>query len=257
VFLVASLDGYPYAFLGARGSPSWPQMTDKSQWLYSRPAGFRCPKIQECQISLDICFPIALNRASEVFKHVAFENPQCGDCSTFRFLQVYWPVWSCVLIPSIFPIPFFSMPSLLVIRQLVISSGKKGLEAFLPPTHRVAFAGGSSSPAADGDDGGDRDPFLPLESSWKQIDFSLKSVLAPWVRNPPNDTETAEVKAGEPGHGDDSHRAAPQLRSGGVNVREWAMRAMARYRFVLGGSIGSSRTPRPGIEYFPRMCASN
>lgn len=130
-------------------------------------------------------------------------------------------------------IRFSSVPLLSVIRQLVISSGKKGLEAFLPHAHRVAeFAIARSPPStADRRGGGDRDPFLPLASSWKQIDFSLESVLAPWVRY---NAETTEARAAEPEGRDGGHGAAQQLRRSGVNVREWAMRAMARYRFVLG-----------------------
>lgn len=123
----------------------------------------------------------------------------------------------------------------LVIRQLVVLSGKKGIEAFLPHVDRVAkFSfSESSQPLVDDDD--DRDPFLPLGSSWEQIDFSPKSVLAPWAKELSNDTEAPtgkhEHRRGE--------KMTPQSRQGSVNVREWVMRAMARYRFVLGTSFDS------------------
>jgi hypothetical protein len=63
---LASQDGYPYTFLGDRGSGRWPQF----------PAQY-----MRCVIEFSQCFPSGLSSASEVFKHVAFEAPQCGDCS--------------------------------------------------------------------------------------------------------------------------------------------------------------------------------
>jgi len=51
-------------------------------------------------------------------------------------------------------------------------------------------------------------PRLPLGSTWEDLDFSLETVLAPWVRLP-------------------NHLS-------GVNLRIWIMRALDRYRFVLG-----------------------
>lgn len=61
-------------------------MTDKSP--HSRLTGGYRLGVAGCQISLDFCFPTGLNRTSEIFKHVAFENPECGDCSTFG-LHIY------------------------------------------------------------------------------------------------------------------------------------------------------------------------
>lgn len=105
-----------------------------------------------------------------------------------------------------------------VVRALVIASGEKGLDAFLPdPNRNVEFA--KISPVAD-----ERDPFLPLDSTWSQIDFSLGNVLAPWAVN--------------------THPTTSERRKslkGTVNVREWTMRAMARYRFVLGALLHDFR----------------
>lgn len=207
-------------------------MTDKSHWLYGKPDSTPRLKIQECQISLDTCFPTTLNRSSEVFKHVAFGNPACGDCSTF-YLQFISSV-------ALRTRTIHSTRLCLVIRRLVIASGKTGIEAFLPPVDRVAkYAFGESlSPAAGADN--HRDPFLPLESSWKDIDYSLKSVLAPWAKEftetPVDHEDEHKHRHSTKGHHD---RSWSQTQLRGVNVREWAMRAMARYRFVLGVSLDS------------------
>ena len=55
---------------------------------------------------------------------------------------------------------------------------------------------------------GEEDPHLPLTSTWQDLDFSLDIALAPWVRLP------------------DHHS--------GINLRTWVIRALDRYRFVLG-----------------------
>lgn len=93
-----------------------------------------------------------------------------------------------------------------------MQSGELGLEAFLPPRERQARFQ-HASPVAD-----ERDPFLPLASSWTKVDFTMGKVLAPWARavDIPADGVNGEWRAAE------------------VNVREWVMRAMARYRFVIG-----------------------
>lgn len=67
---LASQDGYPYTFLGERGSSRWPQF----------PAP-HAPHMR-CTIEFEKCFPSGLTSASEMFKHVAFAAPECGDCST-------------------------------------------------------------------------------------------------------------------------------------------------------------------------------
>ncbi|QRW00561.1 exopolysaccharide phosphotransferase [Ceratobasidium sp. AG-Ba] len=83
-----SQDGYPYTFLGTYGWRHWPQFSKS---------------FLQCQIEFDICFPSDLSNASDVFKHIAFVAPKCGDC---------------------------------IINALVAASGTLGLSAFLPnPIH--------------------------------------------------------------------------------------------------------------------------
>lgn len=196
--LSASLDGYPYAFLKGTAKRSWPQMTPNSQWLAGKDSNDWRPAIPDCKIDLDECFPTTLGNASQAFTHVAFAKPECGDCSK-------WLVRPCLYCGPL------NLAWYIVVRALVIASGKKGLDAFLPdPKRNVEFA--KISPVAD-----ERDPFLPLDSTWSQIDFSLDKVLAPWAVNA-HPTSSERQKSSK----------------GTVNVREWTMRAMARYRFVLG-----------------------
>lgn len=98
-----------------------------------------------------------------------------------------------------------------------MQSGELGLDAFLPHSNKRAHFN-EASPVAD-----ERDPFLPLASSWKNVDFRMANVLAPWAR-----TSGPAVNASREGSAEvHQHRAE-------VNVREWVMRAMARYRFVIG-----------------------
>ncbi|KAG8731846.1 hypothetical protein FRC11_001963, partial [Ceratobasidium sp. 423] len=80
-----SQDGYPYTYLGDRGMGHWPQFPTQ----YMR-----------CAIQFPSCFPAGLSGASNAFKHVAFKEPQCGDC---------------------------------VFQALVEANGNLGLSAFLPP----------------------------------------------------------------------------------------------------------------------------
>ncbi|CAE7207881.1 unnamed protein product [Rhizoctonia solani] len=83
-----SQDGYPYTYLGEQGMGHWPQFPTQHM---------------RCAIQFSTCFPPDLSSASEAFKHIAFNEPQCGDC---------------------------------IIQALVGASRNLGLSAFLPPvTH--------------------------------------------------------------------------------------------------------------------------
>ncbi|KAJ6516459.1 hypothetical protein C8R45DRAFT_960203 [Mycena sanguinolenta] len=57
---------------------------------------------QHCTIRAEECFPSGLSSSLDVFKRVAFEQPECGDC---------------------------------LIVHLISRSGKAGLDAFLPPVN--------------------------------------------------------------------------------------------------------------------------
>lgn len=95
---------------------------------------------------------------------------------------------------------------------LVAASGATGLEAFLPsPDRTVApsvLAGKIPflAPTPEQDEG--PVPHLPLTDKWQDGKFALRDVLAPW------------------GAADSREK----------NVREWTLRALERYRFVIGST---------------------
>ncbi|KAF8713374.1 Stealth protein CR2, conserved region 2, partial [Rhizoctonia solani] len=106
-----------------------------------------------CELSFDHCLALH-DTASRTFQRIAFEEPiKCGDC---------------------------------IIRALVNQSGKRGLEAFLPPKSKKPFSKEAK-------------PALPLGSSWQDTDFRLATLVPEWV-----------------------------------NTRQFVLRMLQRYRFVLG-----------------------
>ena len=82
------------------------------------------------------------------------------------------------------------------------------MRAFLPAADITVPSRGTNESATPQGEAGEENPHLPLGSTWQDLDFSLETVLAPWVRLP------------------DHHS--------GINLRIWVMRALDRYRFVLG-----------------------
>ncbi|KAF8342792.1 uncharacterized protein EI90DRAFT_3115337 [Cantharellus anzutake] len=95
-----------------------------------------------------------------------------------------------------------------IIRALIIRSGSSGLKAFLPTRDRVVPA--RMETEEDVEHTFQEDPHLPLGSTWEELDFSLETVLAHWTRH----------REGE----------------ASVNLRIWVMRALERYRFVIGNT---------------------
>lgn len=87
----------------------------------------------------------------------------------------------------------------IVIQALLNQSGRLGLEAFLPPTHRIRYSGTKGRAVNDVDPSSV--PRLPLSKTPDAASFKLKAVM--------HDTGT-------------------------VHVRDWVLRAMERYRFVIG-----------------------
>ncbi|KAI0088478.1 hypothetical protein BDY19DRAFT_165838 [Irpex rosettiformis] len=83
-----------------------------------------------------------------------------------------------------------------IITALVHASGPLGLSAFLPPSSRTlpSLAGKVSQPKTD------PIPHLPLEKKWEDAKFSLREVMG----------------------------ASPSM-----SVREWSLRLLQRYRFVI------------------------
>ncbi|KAI0788222.1 hypothetical protein C8Q74DRAFT_1196372 [Fomes fomentarius] len=153
-----NLDGYAYNFYGRTGNGNWP----KEEWERNR---------RKCVIKRDECFGSVRAadggppKASDIFKEIAFNKPQCGDC---------------------------------VIVALVNKSGPLGLSSFLPHHDR-------RSPSSDEHPASDAEaiPHLPLVDEWQHGQFALRDVM----------------------------KYAPD-----TSVREWSMRLMQRYRYVIGGT---------------------
>lgn len=80
--LTASLDGYAYNPYGRRGEGGWPGYSDDDHTSDQDK--------RSCTIKRDECFEIqgangGSPTASEIFKEIAFNKPQCGDCSAYLF----------------------------------------------------------------------------------------------------------------------------------------------------------------------------
>ncbi|TFY56037.1 hypothetical protein EVJ58_g7880 [Rhodofomes roseus] len=125
-YLFSSLDGYAYAGLGL-GGPFKQVTPDVAE-----------DDLPTCTISFDECFP-GYSRASDVFKYVAFENPQCGDC---------------------------------IITALSRASGPLGLSTFLPPAERQLADLSAKIP-----DRSEPIPHLPLVARYDDGDFSLRGAM--------------------------------------------------------------------------------
>ncbi|KZO92450.1 hypothetical protein CALVIDRAFT_567323 [Calocera viscosa TUFC12733] len=132
VYKFSSHDGYPY-HLPSRAAKSFPTFPAPGH----SPTGTTPPA---CTLEFELCLgtegePSVL--ASQVFKRVAFELPQCGDC---------------------------------LITALVGKSGVKGLNAFLPLPQ--AEPAGQEQELPEG-----LTPVLPLSSTWQSADFSLSTIF--------------------------------------------------------------------------------
>ncbi|CCM00622.1 uncharacterized protein FIBRA_02658 [Fibroporia radiculosa] len=133
-YVFSSLDGYPYSGLGVAGAPDWLKFSPDV------PEG----QLPRCRISYSECFVVPdfegnPNRASDIFKHVAFRQSKCGDC---------------------------------IIMSLVHASGRLGLSAFLPPPGRRDLT--NSFDVLE-----EQVPHLPLVHDWHDGDFALQSVIRP------------------------------------------------------------------------------
>ncbi|KAF8327155.1 uncharacterized protein EI90DRAFT_3156249 [Cantharellus anzutake] len=97
-----------------------------------------------------------------------------------------------------------------IITALVKASGPLGLSAFLPPTNRTFET--SRIILSDGDQRTSHVPMLPLTKRWNICDYSLENVLAPYASSQEH-----------------------------INIRQWILRLLLRYRFVIGVTPSSFR----------------
>ena len=95
-----------------------------------------------CRVKMSTCWP-QIDSVSDIFTHIAFEEPTCGDC---------------------------------LVSYLVEQSGDAGLEAFLPDTTTPLIE------AVDPEQQSIIPDWVPahlsIENDWRSIDFSLSSVAA-------------------------------------------------------------------------------
>ena len=99
--MVASLDGYAYNPYGRRGSQGWPGFQEEAVLVNPSPKEEAKAKAERkrraCTIKRDECLNIkgpdgGPPSASHVFKHIAFDRTDCGDCSTYSpFIPVRVP----------------------------------------------------------------------------------------------------------------------------------------------------------------------
>ncbi|THH15955.1 hypothetical protein EW146_g4612 [Bondarzewia mesenterica] len=124
---------------------------------------------QLCTFQLNQCFPEMSGsvEASALLKKIAFETPRCGDCLIFHLMNL---------------------------------SGDLGLSAFLPPTDSHFPVNISAAVLTE------PTPFLPLASTWSDLDFSLTGVASQtgWPRD---------------------------------SRREFSMRLIQRYSYVMGSLL--------------------
>ena len=87
-FDFSSEDGFAYGSLGTRGLGRWPDM--RKAELPLKP-GFNGHPHFKCQIVRKRCFPTRRDLAegytsADFFRHIAFTNFQCGDCSAYAIV---------------------------------------------------------------------------------------------------------------------------------------------------------------------------
>lgn len=150
----ASQDGYAYGSLGY-GQDNFPSST---------------PDVPEeslptCEIHFSQCFA-GYTRASDVFKRIAFEAHECGDCGEFQSSR------PCV------PNRLLMDGSAAVMSALVRASGTVGMSAFLPSEDReLRSAEFEDPPVERSANEASEIAHLPLVQRWEEGDFSLQGVM--------------------------------------------------------------------------------
>lgn len=140
---------------------------------------------RQCTFSVRQCLPADFFTdrplvAEDMFTHIAFAEPQCGDC---------------------------------LVKALVTASGARGLEAVLPRRDQTVI------PENRGRARWERsEPMLPLTDSWEAGNFSVYSL----------------VRSGQ-----DQWAGTATSTDGSVNLRQWSIKLLSRYAYVLGEFHGS------------------
>lgn len=115
--------------------------------------------------------------AEYMFTHLAFAQPQCGDC---------------------------------MIKALISASGDRGLSAVLPHAEQTIL------PEERRHRRWERtEPILPLTDHWQYANFSAHSIIRPLQ---------------------DQWRGTHQEPNGRVSLRQWCIKLLSRYAYVLGGT---------------------
>ena len=78
--LKAWMDAFPYAMLNGPPLQQWPRVSDGN--LTVGQGQYALHSWANCKLVREKCFG-SRKQASAVFKHVAFDDTQCGDCSTY------------------------------------------------------------------------------------------------------------------------------------------------------------------------------
>lgn len=192
----SSQDGCPLQYTTPNLPGSPPRLATNPHFK-----GYSARAAPECEITWSECFEKAgkpIRSASSMFVHVAFEKFRCGDC---------------------------------IIRALLNVSGPLGISEFLPSPDRTVSVSHSLADYVPTT----APPHLPLASDYKDINFSLDSVMGPWL---------AEV-------------SIRRGRGAAVNVREWTMMVIQRYRYVVGElgtrfasitTVGSARSQLKSLK---------
>ena len=95
-----------------------------------------------------------------------------------------------------------------LVSALITASGPRGLQAFFPEAEAVFFPPESPPTKWQRDE-----PMLPLTKTWFEANFSVESV----------------VKTGQ-----DLWRGIKKRDDEGVNLRQWCIKLLSRYAYVMG-----------------------
>lgn len=139
---------------------------------------------ETCMFDLAECLPAEFFSdpsrpidAEYMFTHLAFAQPQCGDC---------------------------------MIKALITASGERGLSAVLPLAHQTILPEERKHRRWER-----TEPILPLTDTWQFANFSAHSIIRPLQ---------------------DQWRGTHQESDGRVSLRQWCIKLLSRYAYVVGNT---------------------